>query len=179
MTDNFKEQNKHVIAILIENEFGALARVVNLFASRGYNIESLSVAVVDEVKNLSRITITTYGSQDVVNLILKLLNRLIPVHSAIDLSAIPHIERGLALIKVATGENNDEIMRIAEIHQARLIEKEASYFLFELSDQFDRIENFIKLLEPYDIIEISQTGSASLGLGENNKLIDWLDASNG
>ena len=70
-------------------------------------------------------------------------------------------------------------MRIAEIHQARLIEKEASYFLFELSDQFDRIENFIKLLEPYDIIEISQTGSASLGLGENNKLIDWLDASNG
>lgn len=164
--------NKHVIAILLDNEFGALARVVSLFSARGYNIETLTVAVVNEKKNLSRITITTYGDQAVINLIIKLLERLVPVHSAVDLSnTTPHIERGLALVKIKVSPNNrEEILRIAEIHGAELVDKEADYFLFEIADELHNIDMFIALLEPFGIIEISRTGSAALALG-NDSLI--------
>lgn len=175
MTDKLATQDKHVIAILIDNEFGSLARVVNLFSARGYNIESLSVAVVDTKRNLSRITVTTYGSDEVVDLIIKLLERLIPVHRVVDLSSGAHIERGLALVKITPSDKDAEALRIADIHKARLIERTDHYLLFEIADSAENIERFTQLLEPYNIIEISQTGSASLGLGRGNILDYWKE----
>ncbi|MBT4922442.1 MAG: acetolactate synthase small subunit [Rickettsiales bacterium] len=175
MTDNLQKQDKHVVGILIDNEFGSLARVVNLFSARGYNIETLSVAVVDVKRNLSRITITTYGSPDVIDLIIKLLERLIPVHRVVDLSSGAHVERSLALVKIKASENESEIFRITEIHKAKLIEKTDSYLLFEIADTQDNIDRFVQLLEPFEIVEVSQTGSASLGLGRGNVLDYWKD----
>lgn len=165
--DTLKIEDKHVIAILVDNEFGALARVVSLFSARGYNIETLSVAVVDEVKNISRITITTYGSQNTIDLIIKLLERLVPVHKAIDLSdSMPHIERSLVLVKVKlTEETREEIIRIGNIHNAKLVDKEKNYFMLQVSDKPSRIKNFIDLLEPFGVMETSYTGSAALSLG--------------
>ncbi|MBT4989516.1 MAG: acetolactate synthase small subunit [Rickettsiales bacterium] len=175
MTENLQIQDKHVIAILIDNEFGSLARVVNLFSARGYNIETLSVSVIDTERNLSRITITTYGSSDVIDLIIKLLERLIPVHRVLDLSSAAHIERSLALVKVKSSKADDDVIRIADIHQAELTEKTDNYLLFEIADMQENIDRFIQLLEPFEIIEVSQTGSASLGLGSHNILDYWKD----
>ena len=173
MNNKLKIEDKHAIAIIVDNEFGALSRIVSLFSARGYNIETLSVAVVDEKKNLSRITITTYGSQDVINLIIKLLERLVPVHKAVDLSsAYPHVERSLVLVKVSiTEETRDEIIRIGNIHEAKLVDKEKGHFLLQLSDKPKRISSFIKLLEPFGILEVSHTGSAALSLGHKNVMI--------
>ena len=173
MTENSQKHDKHVIAILIDNEFGSLARVVNLFSARGYNIETLSVSVIDAKRNLSRITITTYGSADVIELIIKLLERLIPVHKVLDLSSGAHIERSLALVKVQTSEYDDEVIRISDIVKAELAEKTDDYLLFEVADTEENIDRFIQLLKPYHIMEISQTGSASLGLGRQN-ILDYV-----
>lgn len=165
-----KIEDKHVIAITVDNEFGALARVVGLFSGRGYNIETLSVAVVDRTKNISRITITTYGSQETIDLIIKLLERLVPVHKAVDLSSsCPHAERTLVLVKVViTPETREEIVRIGNIHDAKLVDKEKDYFLLQAADNPKRINSFIELLEPFGILEVSYTGSAALSLGTNN-----------
>ena len=161
-------KDKHVISILVDNEFGALARIVSLFSARGYNIENLSVAVVDEKQKLSRVTITTYGSQTVIDLILKLLNRLIPVHKAVDFSmTTPHIERSLALIKINNNNDEkklDEILRMAKLHKAEMIEKENDYLIFEIMDEPNRIDVFIKLLEPFGVIEVTRTGPAAIAL---------------
>jgi acetolactate synthase I/III small subunit len=169
MSKKLNKADKHVIAILVDNEFGALARIVGLFSARGYNIETLSVAVVDEKNNLSRITITTYGSQDTIDLITKLLERIIPVHKAQDLNSLDaHIERGLALIKVAyDNKNREEILRIADIYEARLVGKSKTYFIFETTNEHTKIEIFIKMLEPFNILEISRTGSAALALSDD------------
>ena len=165
--ETLKIEDKHVIAIMVDNEFGALARVVSLFSARGYNIETLSVAVVDEQRNISRITITTYGSQHTIDLIIKLLERLVPVHKAIDLSSsMPHVERSLVLVKVKITEaTRDEIIRIGNIHNAKLVDKEKNYFMLQVADKPSRIQNFIDLLEPFGVIETSYTGSAALSLG--------------
>ncbi len=153
--ETLKIEDKHVIAIIVDNEFGALARVVSLFSARGYNIETLSVAVVDEQRNISRITITTYGSQHTIDLIIKLLERLVPVHKAIDLSSsMPHVERSLVLVKVQITEaTRDEIIRIGNIHNAKLVDKEKNYFMLQVADKPSRIKNFIDLLEPFGVIE--------------------------
>lgn len=165
--ETLKIEDKHVIAIIVDNEFGALARVVSLFSARGYNIETLSVAVVDEQRNISRITITTYGSQYTIDLIIKLLERLVPVHKAIDLSSsMPHVERSLVLVKVKITEaTRDEIIRIGNIHNAKLVDKEKNYFMLQVADKPSRIKNFVDLLEPFGVIETSYTGSAALSLG--------------
>lgn len=173
MSNKLKLEDKHVIAILLDNEFGALAKVVGLFSARGYNIETLTVAEIDGKRNLSRITITTYGSQETIDLIIKLVERLVPVHRAIDLTKKAHIERGLALVKVAYNEENrDEIIRIATAADAKLMEKEANYLLFEITEEPHHIDNFIKLLEPYGILEQSRSGSAALGIGNNILVVD-------
>jgi acetolactate synthase-1/3 small subunit len=167
LTEKLKIEDKHVISVTVDNEFGTLARVVSLFSARGYNIESLSVAVIDEEKNLSNIIITTYGSQETIDLIVKLLNRLIPVHHVIDFSSsCPHVERILILVKVkVTKETRDEIIRIGNIHEAKLVDKEKDYFLLQMADRAVRVKDFVKLLEPYGIIDISVSGSAALPLG--------------
>lgn len=173
MTSELKLEDKHVMAILIDNEFGSLAKVVGLFSARGYNIETLTVAEIDKQKKLSRITITTYGSQETINLITKLVERLVPVHKVIDLTKVAHIERGLALIKVSyTEDNRDELLRITESQDAKLVEKEADYFVIEITDESRHIDNFIKLLEPFGIIEQSRSGSAAVGNGRNKLVVE-------
>lgn len=167
MTGELKLEDKHIISILIDNEFGSLAKVVGLFSARGYNIETLTVAEVDKEKSLSRITITTYGSQETVDLIAKLVERLVPVHQVIDLTKVAYIERGLALIKVAYNDDNlDEIIRMAESQEAKLIEKEEDSLILEITDEPRHIDNLIKLLEPFGIIEQSRSGSAAVGFGK-------------
>ena len=172
MNNKLLIEDKHVIAILVDNEFGALSRIVSLFSARGYNIETLSVAVVDRKQNLSRITITTYGSQEVIDLIIKLLERLVPVHKAVDLSSsCPHSERSLVLVKVKiTDETRDEVIRIGNIHEAKLVNKEKDFFLLQMSDKPTRVGDFLELLEPFGILEISETGSAALSLGKDDLL---------
>ncbi len=167
LSEKLKIEDKHVIAVTVDNEFGALARVVGLFSARGYNIESLSVAVVDEEKNISKIIVTTYGSQETIDLIVKLLNRLVPVHDVIDFSSTcPHVERILALIKVKVSQDSrEEIIRIGNIHEAKLVDKEKDYFLLQIADRAVRVRDFVKLLEPYGIIDISVSGSSVLALG--------------
>jgi len=171
-SEELKIEDKHVIAIIVDNEFGALARIVSLFSARGYNIETLSVAVVDEKKNISRITITTYGSQATIDLIIKLLERLIPVHKVVDLSSsCPHVERSLVLVKVKiTEETRDEVIRIGNIHNAKLVDKEKDHFLLQVADKPSRVNDFVQLLEPFGVLEVSHTGSAALSLGKNNIL---------
>jgi acetolactate synthase I/III small subunit len=173
MTSKLKLENKHVMAILIDNEFGALAKVVGLFSARGYNIETLTVAEIDKQRKLSRITITTYGSQETVDLIMKLVQRLVPVHKVVDLTKAAHVERGLALVKVAYNkENRDDLVRIAESQEATLIEREVDYFIFEITDESRHIDNFITLLEPFGIIEQSRSGSAAVGIGRNKLVVE-------
>ena len=160
--------DRHVISILVDNEFGVLARVVSLFSARGYNIDTLSVAVVNKDKNLSRITITTHGSQEVIDLIIKLLNRLVAVYEAVDLTSTgAHIEKECALIKIKINQDNqDKILRIAKSQNANLIHHTKKHILLELTEEFARVRAFLSLLEPYDIVEISRTGYAALSLDE-------------
>ena len=160
----FNLEERHVISIIVDNEFGALARVVSLFSARGYNIETLSVSSIDKEKKRSRITITTFGSQEVIDLIIKLLNRIIPVHEAIDLTESgSYVEKECALIKVKiTNDTQEEILRIAHTQKATLLSKTKGYYLLEITDGFSRVRSFIDLLEPFGIIEISRTGYAAL-----------------
>jgi acetolactate synthase-1/3 small subunit len=118
------EEQRHILAVLVDNEFGTLNRVVGLFSARGYNIEALTVAEVDAKKNLSRITVITTGSQQTIIQIMNLLQRMVPVHKVVDLSVSgPHVERELALIKVSgKGEERVEALRIAEIFRAQSVD---------------------------------------------------------
>lgn len=157
-------EDRHVISILVDNEFGALSRIVSLFSARGYNIETLSVAVVDRNSNLSRMTITTYGSQEVIDLIIKLLHRLVAVHTAIDLTnSGPFLEKECALVKVSvTDKTQEEIIRIAHIQKAKIVNHYKDHILFEITDGYARVRAFIELLKPYGILETSRTGYAAL-----------------
>lgn len=124
-----------VMAVLVENEAGVLARVIGLFSGRGYNIDSLTVAPVDEAKNLSRITIVTSGTPMVIEQIKAQLDRLVPVHKVADLTLEgPHIAREMALIKVAgTGERRVEALRIADAFRARVVDATTESFVFEMT----------------------------------------------
>src|SRR5215469_7875718 len=126
---------RHTIAVLVDNEPGILARVVGLFSGRGYNIESLTVAEVERDAHLSRITIVTSGTPAIIEQIKAQLRRLVPVHAVYDLTAEgPHVERELALIKVAsTGEKRIESLRLADIFRARVIDSTIESFVFEMT----------------------------------------------
>lgn len=162
-----EERHRHIIACLVDNEFGVLARVVGLFSGRGYNIESLTVAEVSHAENLSRITIVTSGNDMVINQIKALLERLIPIHTVVDLTvAGPHVERELALIKVAAkGENKIEALRIADIFKSRVLDSNAASFIFEVTGTPEKINEFITLMRPLGLIETCRTGSVAIGRG--------------
>ncbi|WP_025842093.1 acetolactate synthase small subunit [Asaia platycodi] len=156
-----------VIAVLIENESGALARVVGLFSGRGYNIESLTVSAIDATRNLSRITIVTSGTEMVITQIKAQLARLIPVHGVRDLTACgPHVARELALIKVVSkGEMRTEGMRIAQAFRAHAVDTTAGSFVFELTGSAEKIDAFVELMQPLGLAEVSRTGIAAIGRG--------------
>jgi acetolactate synthase I/III small subunit len=157
---------RHIISVLLENESGALARVVGLFAARAYNIETLTVAPTED-PSLSRMTIVTVGSDDVIEQITKHLNRLIEVVKVIDLTESPHIERELMLIKVrAVGKERDEVKRMADIFRGRIIDVTDKSYTMELTGNKSKLDAFIEALDKTSILETVRTGSSGIGRGE-------------
>ncbi|MDS1140845.1 acetolactate synthase small subunit [Pusillimonas sp. SM2304] len=157
---------KHVISILLENEPGALSRVVGLFSARGYNIETLTVAPTEDA-TLSRMTIVTKGSDEVIEQITKHLNRLVDVVKVVDLSEGPHIERELMLIKVrSVGKEREEMKRMADIFRGRIIDVTDKVYTIELTGDQGKIEAFIGALDRSAILETVRTGVSGIGRGE-------------
>lgn len=160
--------NRHTLAVLVDNEFGVLARVIGLFSGRGYNIESLTVAEVEHGQKLSRITIVTSGTEAVVEQIKRLLERMVPVHKVHDLTVEgPHVERELALVKLVSNETQRvEALRIADIFRARVVDSTKESFIFELTGESARLDEFIELLRPLGLSEICRTGIAAMSRGK-------------
>jgi acetolactate synthase I/III small subunit len=158
---------KHIIAILIENEPGALSRVVGLFSARGYNIESLTVATTEDA-SLSRMTIVTSGSDDVIEQITKHLNRLIEVVKVVDLTEGAYTERELMLIKVraATSTEREEMKRMADIFRGRIIDVTDQTYTMELTGDSTKLDAFLTALTPAVILETVRTGTCGIGRGE-------------
>ena len=157
---------RHIISILLENEAGALSRVSGLFSARGYNIETLTVAPTED-PSLSRMTIVTKGSDDVIEQITKHLNRLIEVVKVVDLSEGAHIERELMLVKVrATGKERDEMKRMAEIFRGRIIDVTDKTYTIELTGDVAKLDAFIETIDKPLILETVRTGVSGIGRGE-------------
>ena len=156
---------RHIISILLENEAGALSRVSGLFSARGYNIETLTVAPTEDV-SLSRLTIVTSGSDEVIEQITKQLNKLIDVVKVVDLSEAAHIERELMLIKVrATGKDREEMKRMADIYRGRIIDVTDSTYVIELTGSGSKLDSFIEAIEADLILETVRTGVSGIGRG--------------
>ena len=155
------------ISVLVENESGVLARVIGLFSGRSYNIDSLTVAPVEDDRRKSRITIVTSGTELVIQQIKAQLDRLVPVYRVSDLSAEgPHIARELALIKViGTGEKRLEALRLADAFRARVIDATTESFIFELTGATDKLDAFLELMRPLGLAEVSRTGVAAIARG--------------
>ncbi len=157
---------RHVISILLENEAGALSRVAGLFSARAYNIESLTVAPTED-ESLSRMTLVTSGSDDVIEQITKQLNKLIEVVKVVDLSEAPHIERELMLIKVrAVGKDRDEAKRLCEIFRGRILDVTESTYTIELTGTGAKLDAFVQALEKSSILEAARTGASGMSRGE-------------
>jgi acetolactate synthase I/III small subunit len=156
---------RHIISILVENEAGALSRIAGLFSARGYNIETLTVAPTEDA-SMSRMTIVTTGSEDVIEQITKQLNKLIEVVKVIDLSEAEHIERELMLIKVRAGKTEREDMkRMADIFRGRIIDVSDNTYTIELTGDTQKLDAFIKSLDQGAIIETVRTGASGIGRG--------------
>jgi acetolactate synthase-1/3 small subunit len=157
---------RHIVSILLENEPGALSRVVGLFSARGYNIETLTVAPTEDA-SLSRMTIVTAGSDDVIEQITKHLNRLIEVVKVVDLTEGEFTERELMLIKVrATGKERDEMKRMADIFRGRIIDVTERTYTIELTGNTSKLDAFIRAIDRASILETVRTGSSGIGRGE-------------
>ena len=157
---------RHIIAVLVDNEAGVLARVIGLFSGRGYNIESLTVAEVEHESAQSRINIVTTGTPMIIAQIIAQLERLVPVHRVTDLTEGRHLERELALIKVqATGEKRLESLRIADIFRARAVDSTDRSFVFELTGSTEKLDDFINLMRPLGQVNVSRTGVVAISRG--------------
>ena len=157
---------RHIISVLLENEAGALSRVAGLFSARGYNIETLTVAPTEDC-SLSRLTIVTRGSNEIVEQITKQLNKLIDVVKVVDLSEAAHIERELMLIKVrATGKDREEIKRMADIFRGRIIDVTESNYVIELTGSGSKLDAFIQAIDVDLILETVRTGVSGIGRGD-------------
>ncbi len=162
-----KDIYRHVVSVLVDNEAGVLARVIGLFAGRGYNIESLTVAEVDHERGLSRINIATSGTHQTIDQIKAQLGRLVPVHVVRDLTDDgPSVARELALVKVAgIGEKRVEALRIGDIFRANVVDSSTQSFVFEVVGNTDKVDAFIELMKPLGLVEVSRTGVAALARG--------------
>jgi acetolactate synthase I/III small subunit len=157
---------RHIISILMENEAGALSRVAGLFSARGYNIESLSVAPTED-PTLSRMTLVTTGSDEVIEQITKQLNKLIEVVKLVDLSDGNHIERELMLVKVrAMGEDREEMKRLTDIFRGNIIDVTDKTYTIELTGPSAKLDAFLQAIEHTLVLETARTGSSGLGRGE-------------
>jgi acetolactate synthase-1/3 small subunit len=158
--------NRHVMAVLVDNEAGVLARVIGLFSARGYNIDSLTVAEVDVEGHTSRITVVTSGPEAVIEQIKAQLERLVPVHKVVDLTADAHIERELALVKVAPpGDKRAEALRLAEAFGARVMDQTQGVLVFELTGLPEELDVFADRMRPLGLVDVCRTGVIALALG--------------
>lgn len=153
-------EERHVLTVLVDNESGILAKIAGLFTSRGYNIDSLTVADITDNHAVSRITIVTHGPPAQIDQIEAQLERLVPVHSVVDLTQVgPHVERELALVKVAgTGEKRVEALRLADIFRARPVDTTTGSFIFEITGPPDKIDTFVTLMRELGLVEVGRTG---------------------
>lgn len=157
---------RHVISLLIENESGALSRVSGLFSARGYNIETLTVAPTED-ESMSRMTLVTSGSDEIIEQITKQLNKLVDVIKVIDLSEAPNIERELLLVKVrATGAAREEMKRLADIFRARIIDVTDSSYVIELTGNDRKLAAFVAAIDPALLLETVRSGTCGIGRGE-------------
>jgi acetolactate synthase-1/3 small subunit len=159
---------RHTLAVMVENEPGVLARVIGLFAGRGYNIESLTVAEVDHQGHLSRITIVTTGTPQVIEQIKAQLGRIVTVHEVHDLTVEgPSVERELAMFKVVgAGEKRVEALRLADIFRANVVDSTLETFVFEITGAPAKIDAFANLMRPLGLIDVARTGVAALSRGD-------------
>ncbi len=161
------QTERHVLAVTVDNEPGILAKITGLFTARGYNIDSLTVADISDDHAISRITIVTNGPPEVIDQIEAQLERLVPVHKVVDLTAAgPHVERELALIKVAgKGEARVEALRIAELFRAKVVDTTTSSFVFELTGAPDKIDSFITLMRELGLVSVGRSGVVGMMRG--------------
>lgn len=167
---NFSDvEETHTLAVIVENEAGVLARVIGLFSGRGYNIESLTVAEIDHQGHLSRITVVTTGTPQVIEQIKAQLGRIVPVHEVHDLTVEgPSVEREMGLLKVAgKGDARVEALRLADIFRANVVDSTLESFVFEITGTPDKIDAFADLMRPLGLVEIARTGVAALARGSD------------
>lgn len=157
---------RHIISLLMENEAGALSRVAGLFSARGYNIESLTVAPTEDL-TMSRMTIVTRGSDEIIEQIKKQLNKLVDVVAVMDMTDGDHLERELMLLKVsAVGEAREELKRITDIFRGRIIDVSSNSYTIELTGTGSKLDSFLQAIDHGLIIETVRTGSSGIGRGE-------------
>jgi acetolactate synthase-1/3 small subunit len=171
MVHTEEKRERRTLAIIVDNEPGVLARVVGLFSARGYNIDSLTVAEVDTRTHQSRITVVTQGTPHILEQIEAQLLRLVPVGQVIDITHSKEgLERELALVKVAgTGDVRVEALRIAQIFRANVIDTTNESFIFEVTGSSDKIGQFIELMRPLGLVEVSRTGVLSIKRGKDRQ----------
>ena len=157
----------HTLSVLVQNEPGVLARVIGLFSGRGYNIDSLTVSETEQAKHMSRITIVTTGTPMVIQQIKHQLDRMIPVYRVVDMTlSTKSIERELAMVKVrGMGDPRIEALRLAEAFRARVIDATSDSFVFEITGASSKIDQFVTLMVPLGLVEVSRTGVAAISRG--------------
>ncbi len=157
---------RHIISLLMENEAGALSRVAGLFSARGYNIESLTVAPTEDA-TMSRMTIVTSGSDEVIEQINKQLNKLVEVVSVMDMNEGDHLERELMMLKVrAVGNAREELKRMTDIFRGRIIDVDAQFYTIELTGSGSKLDSFLQAIDRSLILETVRTGACGIGRGE-------------
>ncbi len=168
------EIETHTLSLIVDNEPGVLARVIGLFSGRGYNIDSLTVSETEHEKHLSRITIVTTGTPMIIEQIRHQLDRLVPVHRVTDLTVRARrtnqdkpLERELALVKVVgSGEKRLEALRLGDAFRATVIDATTDHFVFEITGRTSKIEQFIAIMKPLGLAEVSRTGVAAVQRGK-------------
>ncbi|AVI61575.1 acetolactate synthase small subunit [Halomonas sp. M1] len=157
---------RHIISILMENEPGALSRVVGLFSQRNFNIETLNVAPTED-PSLSRLTVTTIGDDRVIEQITKHLNKLIDVVKLVDLTEGNHIERELMLVKVkALGAARDEVKRTVDIFRAQIVDVTPSLYTVQITGDAGKLDAFLQAMAPVGILEVARTGVSGIARGD-------------
>lgn len=157
---------RHIISILLENESGALSRVAGLFSARAYNIESLTVAPTDD-PTLSRMTLVTSGTEEIIEQISKQLNKLVDVVKLVDLTEDTHIERELMLIKVqATNESRDEVKRLVDIFRGNIVDVTDTTYTLEITGNGEKIDAFVEALSSIAIYEVVRSGLLGISRGD-------------
>jgi acetolactate synthase-1/3 small subunit len=171
--ERHEPEETHTLSVLVDNEPGVLARVIGLFSGRGSNIESLTVSETQHEQHLSRITVVTTGTRDVLEQINHQLDRLVCVHRVTDLTTLARrrneprpLERELALVKVAgKGQKRIEALRLADAFKAEVVDATTQHFIFQITGRTNKIEQFIAIMQPMGLVEVCRTGSAAMCRG--------------